>query len=52
MQGHQVADWVEHGLNLPQYEAAFRRSAITVWLSPDQKSRGLIVPYVHKSRLQ
>lgn len=29
VQSHQVADWVEHGLGLPQYAAAFKRSAIT-----------------------
>lgn len=28
-QDHRVEDWVSHGLNLPQYAAAFRQAAIT-----------------------
>lgn len=29
MQDHRVVEWVAHGLNLPQYAAAFKRNAIT-----------------------
>lgn len=28
-QDHRVVDWVEHGLGLPQYAAAFKRNAVT-----------------------
>ncbi|PRW56551.1 type III [Chlorella sorokiniana] len=29
LQDHRVVDWVEHGLGLPQYAAAFKRNAVT-----------------------
>ncbi|KAI3428021.1 hypothetical protein D9Q98_006407 [Chlorella vulgaris] len=29
LQDHRVEEWVTHGLNLPQYAAAFRQAAIT-----------------------
>jgi hypothetical protein len=29
LQDHRVVEWVAHGLNLPQYAAAFKRNAIT-----------------------
>jgi hypothetical protein len=29
-QGHRVAEWIKHGLGLPQYVETFRANAITV----------------------
>jgi len=30
LQGSRVSDWIEHGLELPQYAAKFRENAITI----------------------